>query len=82
MGELLAPPKANKPDAVGVAKDFLQDELANAPLPVDQLQAAAKAAGISWSSVLRAKNTMLITSERVANGWTWTLLSAKENGNV
>jgi RecA-family ATPase len=82
VGELLAPPKANKPDAVGVAKDFLQDELANAPLPVDQLQAAAKAAGISWSSVLRAKNTMLITSERVANGWTWTLLSAKENGNV
>lgn len=82
VGELLAPPKTNKPDAVGIAKDFLQDELANAPLPVDQVQAAAKAAGISWSSVLRAKNTMLITSERVANGWTWTLLSAKENGNV
>lgn len=82
VGELLTPPKANKPDAVGVAKDFLQDELANAPLPVDQIQAAAKAAGISWPSVLRAKRTMLITSEKVGNGWTWTLLSMKENGNV
>jgi hypothetical protein len=26
LGELLAPAKVNKPDAVGVAKDFLQDE--------------------------------------------------------
>lgn len=82
VGELLTPPKATKPDAVGVAKDFLQDELANAPLPVDQIQAAAKAAGISWPSVLRAKRTMLITSEKVGNGWTWTLLSMKEGGNV
>ena len=82
VGELLTPPKATKPDAVGVAKDFLQDELANAPLPVGQIQAAAKAAGISWSSVLRAKNTMLITSEKLGSGWTWTLISTKENGNV
>ena len=82
VSELLAPPKATKPDAVGVAKDFLQDELANAPLPVDQIQAAAKAAGISWPSVLRAKRTMLITSEKVGNGWTWTLLTAKGDGNV
>ena len=82
VAELLTPPKANKPDAVGVAKDFLEDELANAPLPVDQIQAAAKAAGISWPSVLRAKSTMLITSEKVGSGWTWTLLTAKGDSNV
>ena len=82
VAQLLTPPKANKPDAVGLAKDFLGDELANAPLPVDQIQAAAKAAGISWPSVLRAKSTMLITSEKVGSGWRWTLLTAKGEGNV
>lgn len=82
VGELLTPPKASKPDAVGVAKDFLQDELANASLPVDQIQAAAKAAGISWPSVLRAKSKMLITSDKIGSGWTWTLLTAKGDGNV
>lgn len=82
VSELLTPPKTTKQDAVGVAKDFLQDVLANAPLPVDQIQAAAKAAGISWPSVLRAKRTMLITSEKVGNGWTWTLITTKEVGNV
>jgi len=82
VAELLTPPKANKTDAVGVAKDFLQDELESGPLPVDQIQAAAKAAGISWPSVLRAKRTMLITSEKIGSGWTWTLITTKEKGNV
>jgi putative DNA primase/helicase len=82
VAELLTPPKANKPDAVSIAKSFLEDELAAGPLSVDQVQSAAKAAGISWSSVQRAKNNMLITSEKVGSGWTWTLLTVKENGNV
>jgi RecA-family ATPase len=82
VAELLSPPKPNKQDAVGVAKGFLADELAAGSLAVDEIQAAAKAAGISWSSVLRAKSTMLITSEKVGSGWTWTLLTAKENSNV
>lgn len=82
VAELLTPPKANKHDAVGVAKGFLAEELADGALAVDEIQAAAKAAGISWSSVLRAKSTMLITSEKVRSGWTWTLLTAKENSNV
>ena len=82
VAELLTPPKANKHDAVGVAKGFLAEELAAGALAVEEIQAAAKAAGISWSSVLRAKSTMLITSEKVGSGWTWTLLTAKENSNV
>lgn len=80
--ELLTPPKANKHNAVGVAKGFLADVLATGALAVDEIQEAAKAAGISWSSVLRAKSTMPITSEKVGSGWTWTLLTAKENSNV
>ena len=82
VAELLTPPKANKHDAVGVAKSFLAEELAAGALAVEEIQAAAKAAGISWASVLRAKSSMLITSEKVRSGWTWTLLTAKENGNV
>ena len=82
VAELLTPPKANKPDAVTIARSFLEEELIAGPIAVDQLQTAAKAAGISWPSVLRAKSTMLITSEKVGAGWTWTLLTAKRNGNV
>ena len=82
VAELLTPPKTSKHDAVGVAKGFLAEELADGALAVEEIQAAAKAAGISWSSVLRAKSTMLITSEKVRSGWTWTLLTAKENSNV
>jgi putative DNA primase/helicase len=82
VADLLTPPKVSKHDAVGFAKSFLAEELAAGPLAVDEIQAAAKAAGISWSSVLRAKSTMLITSQKVRSGWTWTLLTAKENSNV
>jgi putative DNA primase/helicase len=82
VGELLAPPKVSKPNVVSVASDFLQGELAEAPLPVERLKEAAKVAGISWSSVLRAKSSLLITSEKIGAGWTWTLLAAKGNGNV
>jgi hypothetical protein len=82
VGELLTPPKAIKPDAVGVAKVFLEEELTAGSQAVDQIQAAAKAAGISWPSVLRAKSTMLITSEKVGSGWTWSLLTAGGNSNV
>jgi hypothetical protein len=82
VGELLTPPKVSKPDAVGVAKVFLEEELTDGSQAVDQIQAAAKSAGISWPSVLRAKSTMLITSEKIGSGWTWTLLTAKGNDNV
>lgn len=82
VGELLAPAKASKVTVVDHAKSFLEDELANGPLPVEKIISLAKAAGISWPSVNRAKNDMPISSTKVANGWVWTLFVAKENGNV
>jgi RecA-family ATPase len=82
VGELLAPPKAFKSTAVDDARAFLEDELAGGPLPVEQLKSSAKAAGISWPSVNRAKKTLLINSSKVKDGWEWTLLGAKERGNV
>jgi hypothetical protein len=82
VGELLAQPKESKPSVVDDAKSFLQEELANGPLPVEQIQALAKAAGVSWSSVNRAKKQLLISSTKVGEGWIWTLFTAKENGNA
>ena len=51
VSEILAPPKANKESVVDDAKSFLEDELANGPVTVDQLQKLAKAAGLSWPSI-------------------------------
>lgn len=82
VGELLAQPKESKPSVVDDAKSFLEAELANGPLPVEQIQALAKAAGISWSSVNRGKKQLLIGSTKVGEGWIWTLFTAKENGNA
>lgn len=82
VGELLAPAKATKVTVVDHAKSFLEDELTNGPLPVEKIISLAKAAGISWPSVNRAKNDMPISSTKVADGWVWTLLTAKEDSNV
>ncbi len=82
VSELLAPPKALKISAVDDARAFLEDELANSPSPVEQLRNSAKAAGISWPSINRAKKTLPIRSDKVRDGWVWTLLPVKESGNV
>lgn len=82
VSELMAPPKASKVTVVDDAKSFLEDELANGPLPVEKIISLAKAAGVSWPSVNRAKKDMPISSSKVGDGWIWTLFVAKENGNV
>ncbi|MFM7008248.1 MAG: AAA family ATPase [Betaproteobacteria bacterium] len=82
VAELIAPPKANRRTVVDDAKEFLEDELAKGPLPVEQIKASAKAAGISWPSVNRAKKAMPISSTKVGEGWSWTLFISKESGNV
>jgi hypothetical protein len=82
VAELLNPPKASKVSVVDDAKSFLEDELANGPLPVEQIKASAKAAGISWPSVNRAKKGMPVSSSKVGDGWVWTFFAIKEGSNV
>jgi putative DNA primase/helicase len=82
VSELISPPKSSKSSVVDDAKSFLEEELANKSLPVEQIKASAKAAGISWPSVNRAKKAMAISSSKVGDGWVWTLFSFKESGNV
>ena len=81
VSDLISPPKVNKGSVVGDAKAFLEDELTSGPLPVEQIKASAKAAGISWPSVNRAKKEMFICSTKVGDGWTWTMFTSKEQGN-
>ena len=82
VGELLAPQKASKLSVVDDAKSFLENELASGPVPVEKIISLSKTAGVSWPSVNRAKKDMPIISSKVGDGWVWTLLTAKENGNV
>ncbi len=82
VAELLTPPNASRVSVVDDAKSFLEDELANGPLPVDQIKASAKAAGISWPSVNRAKKVMPVSSRKIGDGWVWTLFAIKEDSNV
>jgi hypothetical protein len=82
VADLLVPAKGAKTSAVDEAKTFLEDELADGPMPVEKLMLTAKVAGISWPSVTRAKGRLLISSTKVGDGWTWTLISPKESSNV
>jgi hypothetical protein len=82
IADLLVPPKAAKTSAVDDAKTFLESELADGPVLVEKIMLGAKDAGISWSSVNRAKGLLPISSTKVSDGWLWALFTHKESGNV
>lgn len=77
--ELLSPPKSSKPSVVDDAKTFLEDELCKGPKSVNDLKSSAKAAGISWASVQRAKKELVINSTKLADQWQWTLVFGAKN---
>ena len=85
--QALAPSDAageeRQPPRRSVAEAWLRDMLAAGPVPVKELEAEAKAAGHSWSSLRRAGDTIGVISERVgglgADGaWHWALPSSVE----
>jgi len=82
VSDLLTPPKVSKVSVVDDAKSFLEEELAKGPVAVDQLQKQAKAAGLSWPSVNRAKKDLPINSIKVSNGWEWTLCTHRLKGSI
>lgn len=61
--------------AVGLAKTFLLNQLANGPLPAKEVESAAAAMGISFSSLKRAKKVSGITSRKTAVCNVWELPS-------
>lgn len=61
--------------AVGQAKTFLLNQLANGPLPAKEVESAAAAVGISFSSLKRAKKASGITCRKTAVCTLWELPS-------
>ena len=58
------------------AKDFLQDRLADGPVKQAELFEEAEAAGLSKSTLQRAKRDLKIASKKgkgLDNAWTWEL---------
>lgn len=77
--EILEPPRRERTSAVEDAKLFLEDELTLGTKLVNDLKASAKSAGISWASIQRAKKDLFIATEKISDGWQWTLISGGEN---
>lgn len=60
------------------AKDWLRDLLADGPVPAKRIQQEAKAAGLSWMTVRRAKDALSVIAVKGAykGGWQWQLEGA------
>jgi hypothetical protein len=57
------------------AEDFLRNLLADGPRATRELQSEAKAAGLSWATIRRAKDQLGAVAAKtgIDGGWTWTL---------
>ena len=72
--ELLCPPRTKIGSAVDDAKQLLEDELGSGSRAVEDLKASARAAGISWAAVQRAKRDLGVISKKVNDAWQWNLV--------
>jgi hypothetical protein len=69
-----------EPDPEGVsaldeAVEFLRETLADGPMPAKDVEREAKAAGIAWATVRRAKGRVGVQSGRDGAGWAWSLIA-------
>ena len=74
--EALAPLRAgDKAPARNEAEAYLRSMLADGPMPAQAIREESKAAGFSWSTIRRAKDTLKVTAAKTAmnDGWTWAL---------
>jgi putative DNA primase/helicase len=57
------------------AEDFLREILADGAVPTRRILSEAKAAGLSWATVRRAKETLGVRAAKTAldGGWAWSL---------
>jgi hypothetical protein len=61
------------PAARDEAKKFLADLLATGPVSSTDVEEAAKANGISRSTLFRAKTDLGIAAKKGKDGWTWQI---------
>lgn len=64
-----------EPEERNAARDWLLGVLKDGPVESKQIQADARACGISWATVRRAKTAAGVIVEKagLAGGWTWRL---------
>ena len=55
------------------AEDFLKELLKDGPAPTKYVEAEAKAAGISWSTVRRASNALMVKKLKTNGKYYWSL---------
>ncbi len=78
-GLLTPPPSAEERSVLEDAKEFLAEVLADRPVSAEQVEVDAENAGISKSTLRRAKRLLGVKSERVSGGnegrgyWEWSL---------
>jgi hypothetical protein len=84
--ELLAAAEDVDPDGGGrsEAEDFLRDFLADGPVLVKEVEAAAKAHGLAWRTVERAKKAAGVEAQRSGfgpgGGWKWHIAHRPPKG--
>jgi hypothetical protein len=65
------------PPARGEAESFLREVLKDGPTPTKTVQAEARAAGIKWATVRRAKDALQVRARKTAfsgeSAWSWCL---------
>jgi putative DNA primase/helicase len=64
------------------AKEWLKDFLADGPVAAKKIQAEAKAAGLSWATVRRAKDALEVVASKCnfSGGWQWRLEDTQHEG--
>jgi putative DNA primase/helicase len=73
--EALAQTSGRDTPALNEAVDFLREHLCDGPRAQPDLQKAAKAAGITWGTIRRAKDRLGVKARKLGleGGWQWAL---------
>lgn len=74
--ELLSDPNETQDDgktAIDSASGFLREVLKDGITPCKTIQTEGKEAGISWSSIRRAADALMVVKKKGAEGWYWKL---------
>ena len=74
VNDALTPARTEAPDsALGEAIDWLREQLSEGAVATKDITSAARADGIAWRTVRRAKDELGINSRKAETSWVWEL---------
>lgn len=76
------PTSSSEATARTEAREFLQLELEDGPVPTLELKARAEDAGINWRTIERAKQQLRIKAKKTGTAWQWELAEIPNNPPV